>query len=62
MTTKFELAHHATVAAPADVAFLDETRREAEEGMDRLAADIDGGEAGRREDDHAILTMYRGEL
>ena len=50
---EIELAHDATVAAAADVAFLDETRREAEEGMDGLAADVDGGEAGRREHDHA---------
>ena len=55
MTTKSSWRISATVAAPADVAFLDETRREAEEGMNRLAADIDGGETGRREDDHAIL-------
>ena len=43
--------HHALVADLARVACIEQARREIEEGMDRLAADIHRGEAGGREHD-----------
>ena len=48
---QLELAHDGAVAAAADVVRADQARRQAEEGVDRLAADVDGGKAGRRDDD-----------
>ena len=51
---ELEPAHEPAVAAAADVVGSDQPRREAEEGMDGLAADVDGGEAGRRQDHHLV--------
>ncbi len=51
---ELEPAHDAAVAAAADVVGADQPRREAEEGMNGLAADVDGGEAGRRNDHHLV--------
>ena len=51
---EFELAHDAAVAAAADVVGADQPRRQAEERMDGLAADVDGGKPRRRDDDHFV--------
>ena len=51
---ELEAAHDAAVAAAADVVGADQARRKAEEGMDGLAADVDGGEAGGRHDHHLV--------
>ena len=44
-----EAPHHRAVAAAADILGADEARRQAEERVDRLPADVDGGEPRRRE-------------
>ena len=49
---ELEPAHDAAVAAAADVVGPDQARREAEEGVDGLAADVDGGKPGGRHDHH----------
>ena len=51
---ELEAAHDAAVAAAADVVGPDQARRKAEEGMDGLAADVDGGEPGGRHDHHLV--------
>ena len=48
---QLELAHDGAIAAAADVLGPDETRRQAEERVDRLSADVDGGKACRCDDD-----------
>src|SRR5690606_5655719 len=48
---EFEPAHDAAVAAAPDVIGPDQARGKAEKGMDRLSADVDGGEPGRGQHD-----------
>ena len=54
MTRNFRRRISAAVAAAADVVGPDQARRKAEEGMDGLAADVDGGEPGGRQHDHLV--------
>ena len=46
---QLQVAHQTAVAAAADVVGADEAWRKAEEGVDRLPADVDRGEPGRRQ-------------
>ena len=52
-----QLAHDAAIARAADIGPLQQARRQAEERMDRLAADVHRGEAGRR-DHHDLVTEH----